>query len=88
MKHAQGIFDLFDDVLCSADVGLAKPDGRVYELAARRLGLAQAECLFVDDLESNVEAARAAGMHAVQFLIDEGHSLEAQLAELGVRPPA
>ena len=87
MKHEQGIFDLFDDVLCSADVGLAKPDGRVYELAARRLGLEPGECLFVDDLESNVEAARDAGMHGVQFLVYEGHSLEAQLAAFGVRPP-
>jgi HAD superfamily hydrolase (TIGR01509 family) len=85
MKHEQGIFDLFDDVLCSADVGLAKPDRRVYELAARRLGLGTGECLFVDDLAENVEAARDAGMQAVLHLVYEGHSLEAQLAEFGVR---
>ena len=86
LKHELGIFGLFDDVLCSADVGLAKPDPRVYALAARRLALAPGECLFVDDLASNVDAARAAGMRAVQFLVYEGHSLEAQLAEFGVRP--
>jgi len=88
MKHEQGIFDLFDDVLCSADVGLAKPDPRVYELAARRLGLEPAECLFVDDLGSNVVAARDAGMHGIHYLVYEGHSLEAQLAEFGVRARA
>ena len=86
MKHAHGIFDLFDDVVCSADVGLAKPDPRVYALAASRLGLDPGECVFVDDLAENVEAARGAGMLAVQFLVYEGHSLEAQLAELGVTP--
>jgi putative hydrolase of the HAD superfamily len=86
MKDVHGIVDLFDDVVCSADVGLAKPDPRVYALAASRLGLQPGECVFVDDLADNVEAARAAGMRGVQFLVYEGHNLEAQLAELGVSP--
>jgi epoxide hydrolase-like predicted phosphatase len=88
LRETRGIFDLFDDVVCSADVGMAKPDPRIYELSASRLGLDPDECVFVDDLESNVEAARAAGMHGVHFLVYEGHDLELQLAELGVRPPS
>ena len=86
MRDAHGILDLFDDVVCSADVGLAKPDPRVYALAASRLRLEPGECVFIDDLAGNVEAARAAGMLAVHFLVYEGHDLEAQLAELGVAP--
>ena len=78
------VADLFDDIVCSADVGMAKPDARVYALAARRLGLPPEECVFVDDLESNVDAADAAGMQGVQFLVGE-HVLEDQLAALGVR---
>lgn len=85
MKNVHGIYDLFDEVVCSAEVGLAKPDPRIYALAARRLSLEPGECLFVDDLASNVEAARGAGMNAVQFLVYEGDDLEAQLAEFGVR---
>jgi putative hydrolase of the HAD superfamily len=81
----EGLLDLFDEFICSADVGMAKPDPRIYELAAERMGLAPGECVFVDDLERNLEPAREAGMATVHFRIDAGHSLEDQLAGLGVR---
>ncbi|MDP9238676.1 MAG: HAD family phosphatase [Chloroflexota bacterium] len=80
-----GVADLFDDIVCSADVGMAKPEPRLYALAAERLGLPATECVFVDDLERNIDAAREAGMHSVHFRVDQGHVLEDQLAELGVR---
>ncbi|MCC6382001.1 MAG: HAD family phosphatase [Dehalococcoidia bacterium] len=59
---------LFDDVVNSATVHLAKPDPRVYRLAARRLGLPPAACFFTDDLLANIEAARAEGMTAHHFV--------------------
>jgi putative hydrolase of the HAD superfamily len=47
---------------------MRKPDPRIYELTISRLGGVELhECLFVDDNEQNVEAARALGMTAVQF---------------------
>lgn len=87
LRESHGIADLFDDIVVSADVGMAKPDARIYALSAQRLDLAPGECVFIDDLPANVEAARDAGMHAVHFLVNE-HVLEMQLAELGVRPRA
>jgi putative hydrolase of the HAD superfamily len=81
-----GTLDLFDVFVCSGEVGVAKPDVRIYAMTAERLGLQAAECVFIDDSERNVDAARAAGMAAVHFRIDQGHDLEVQLAELGVRP--
>jgi putative hydrolase of the HAD superfamily len=84
LRDSHRIADLFDDIVCSADVGMAKPDARVYALAAQRLGLPPGECVFVDDLEANVDAAKAAGMQGVHFLVGE-HVLEDQLAALGVR---
>lgn len=80
----QGIHDLFHDVVCSADVGLAKPDPRVFALAAERLGVEAASCLFVDDTEANVAAARDAGMAAVHFRVFQGDSLAEHLAAAGV----
>jgi putative hydrolase of the HAD superfamily len=59
-----GVAPLFDDVVCSGDVGLAKPDEAIYRLAAERLGVPPAQCLFVDDMPRNVAGARAAGMRA------------------------
>lgn len=88
LKHSHGIYDLFDDVICSADVGVAKPEARIYALAAARVGLPADECVFIDDLETNVEAAREAGMSAILFRVDLGDDLERQLAEFGVLPRA
>ncbi len=78
-----GVYDLFDDVVVSAHVGVAKPDRRIYELAANRLNVPPEACVFIDDSEPNVEAAREAGMHGVVFRVGRD-DLRAQLAELGV----
>lgn len=86
MRDGLGIYDLFDTVISSAAVGMAKPDHRIYHLAAERLGLPPEECVFIDDLERNVTAAREVGMAAVHFRVHKGDDLATQLAELGVRP--
>ena len=86
LRDGLGIFDLFDTVVCSADVGVAKPDHRIYELTAERLDLPPADCVFIDDAEGNVEAAREVGMSAVHYRVHQGDSLPALLADLGVRP--
>ncbi|MCS7294668.1 MAG: HAD family phosphatase [Chloroflexota bacterium] len=61
------IAHLFDDVVNSATVRLAKPDPRVFRLAAERLGVPPESCFFTDDLAHNVEGARSVGMTAHQF---------------------
>jgi HAD superfamily hydrolase (TIGR01509 family) len=54
----------------SAFVGMRKPDREIYELTLERLGdgVAAAECLFVDDVDVNCEAARSLGMRAVHYV--------------------
>ena len=86
LERDNGIHHLFDDIVCSAEVGMAKPEAGIYTLAAQRLGLEPGECVFVDDLDTNVEAARQVGMQAVLFRVDKGDDLRAQLAALGVAP--
>jgi epoxide hydrolase-like predicted phosphatase len=76
---------LFDDIVVSAEVGVAKPAARIFQLAAERLGVAPAACVFVDDWDQNVEAARGVGMQAVLHRVDQGHDLRAQLAAVGVQ---
>ena len=77
---------LFDAVVVSGVVGIAKPDPRAYLLAAERLGLPPEACVFIDDAPRNVEAAREVGMTAIRFRVHHGDDLAAQLAEVGVRP--
>ena len=86
LEHDIGIHHLFDDIVCSAEVGVAKPEPAVFHLACERLGLPPAECVFVDDHEPNVKAAREAGMPAVLFRVDRGDDLRVQLRALGVAP--
>ena len=88
MRDGLGIHHLFDDIVCSAVVGMAKPEAAVYRLAAERLGLAVEECVFIDDTEANVTAARELGMAAVHYRVHQGDDLAAQLADLGVRAPS
>ncbi len=60
--------EIFETVVDSGFVGMRKPDPEIYELTVSRLdGIAAEECLFVDDMEVNCEAARALGLRAVQF---------------------
>src|SRR5262249_10649419 len=56
---------LFDAVVISAEVGMRKPEERIFQHAAGLLGLAPEECVFIDDLEVNVVAAEAVGMTVV-----------------------
>jgi epoxide hydrolase-like predicted phosphatase len=60
------VFDgMFDVVLLSGEVGLRKPDPEIYRRAAGALGLEPGECVFVDDMERNLEPATLLGMAVV-----------------------
>ena len=58
--------ELFDVVVDSSQVQLRKPDPAIFLLTCERLGLEPAECLFVDDLRCNVDAATELGMTTIQ----------------------
>lgn len=60
-------FSFFDDMVLSGDVGMVKPDARIFELAAARLEVEPEECILVDDMIANVEAAKRAGMVGVHY---------------------
>ena len=59
----------FDALVESRAVGMRKPDPRIYQLICRRLGVEPAEAAFLDDIGTNLKAARALGMHTIK--VDE-----------------
>jgi HAD superfamily hydrolase (TIGR01509 family) len=69
--------DVFDAVVLSGTVGLAKPDVRIFQLTADKLGVPPGQCVFVDDLIGNVRGAVAAGMVGVHH-----RRVDATLTEL------
>lgn len=62
-----GLDTVVDAIIISAEEGIAKPDLRIYQIAAQRLGVPLNKAIFVDDMPANVQAAQAAGMYGVQF---------------------
>lgn len=65
--HQRKIYDGFDPVIMSCRVGLRKPDPAIFRLASREAGVWLRQCLFIDDLEENCQAARALGMKTHLF---------------------
>ncbi len=61
-----GLDELVESMVISGEVGVAKPDPRIYEIMLSSLSLKPHEVLFVDDVEANVLAARELGIRATQ----------------------
>ena len=72
--------DMFDAVVISGEVGMRKPEPRIFRHAARALGLDAAECVFVDDIQANITAAEEVGFTGVLHT-DSGETA-ARVAEL------
>jgi len=65
---ALGILDKFDTLVCAGDYTKSKPDPEPFLTAAKRLGVAPADCLVFEDTEMGIQAATAAGMASVKIL--------------------
>ena len=76
------IDDAFDEIIISAEVGLVKPDARIYQRVIADQDVVPAEAVFVDDFPENVAGASSQGLHSLHFndsdqvLRDLGHLLE------------
>lgn len=66
-QERYGFGHMCDLIVYSHEVGLKKPDRRIYELLCERLDLRPEEIIFLDDVEEVVTAAREVGIHAIQF---------------------
>lgn len=77
MFSREEIDEYFDEVVLSYEWGIIKPDRRIFEIAAERLGVEAGECVFVDDKERNVRAAEGCGMKGIvyEWGMDMGEAL-------------
>jgi len=67
MENSWQIADAFDEIVISAEVGLVKPDARIYEHILERMNIQPEEAVFVDDFPENVAGAQAVGIQAIHF---------------------
>lgn len=72
----------FDGVVVSGLERLVKPDPRIYRVFCERYGFAPEHCVFIDDNESNVVAARSLGMEGIHF--KSPSTLRHELIKLGL----
>ena len=63
--------NLFDGVILSGEVELIKPDRAIFNLCLKMIGKPARECLFIDDSQTNVNAAREMGFDAIRFIAPE-----------------
>ncbi len=78
-----GIADLFDVLVGSGDLGIAKPHPEIYLHTAGRLGLPPDACVFIDDAQRHVDGALAVGMKGLRYV--SFPQLLTDLRSLGVR---
>lgn len=71
----------FEELVLSYKLGFAKPEAEIYTEVLRRSGVPAEQCLFVDDLEANVQAAAKVGMNTILFRGVE--DLKIKLQDLG-----
>ena len=61
------MIDIFKTIIISAEVGVVKPEARIYQIALERAGVAADEAVFVDDVAENIEACEKIGMTGILF---------------------
>ena len=70
-----GLTPHFDSVVISAEVGIKKPDPRIFDAALEQTGIKPEEAIYVGDTEDDIKAARAAGMVPIRIQRDnEGNT--------------
>lgn len=79
IRERFSFFEYFDGGIISAEVMQSKPDPEIYRTFLDRYGLISEECLYVDDIETNVRTAATLGMQTV-YLSDH-RSLRLMLSE-------
>lgn len=78
------VLEQFDHLFVSHEVGLRKPHPDIYDYVVARLGVKPEECVFIDDLPANIEAARSQGWQGI--LYRRGDDLRHLLSQVGVHP--
>jgi 2-haloacid dehalogenase len=74
----------FLGILVSGEVGVIKPDPRIFALLIERFAIEARHAVYIDDVEANVVAARPFGIHAVHFTTPA--KLREELVRLGLVP--
>jgi putative hydrolase of the HAD superfamily len=65
------ISTLFDEIVTSAEIGLEKPDPKIFDYILTKMNIHASEVIFIDDRERNTNAARSLGINSITFINNE-----------------
>lgn len=66
-KIPEDLMDLFDSVILSGELGIQKPDPRIFQASLSQLGVEADEAIFIDDREFYLEGAKKVGLSTIQY---------------------
>ena len=84
IAETHGLKDIFDVVVSSAKVGLAKPEPEIYQVTLDQLNVSPGEALFIDDMPRNTMAAEVLGIPSIVF--ESPAQLRRELQQRGILP--
>lgn len=82
LKSRHRFWDVFEGAVVSAEIGLMKPDAAIFRHLLQTFGLQPSETVFFDDVQGNIDGARAVGIEARLFTTAD--KCEQDLRELGL----
>jgi HAD superfamily hydrolase (TIGR01509 family) len=74
---------IFNPIIISCNFGIKKPDAEIYRILLKELGSPAEDCLFIDNSQTNVDAARALGFQTIVF--KNAEQLRKDLLSLGIK---
>lgn len=81
MKY-KDFFSLSNGNYYSYELGLYKPDPKIFYSVCSKINASPEQCVFIDDLQENVEGAQAVGMKAIRFSRDRLHRVKAEIKNI------
>ena len=82
VRHEFEFLNLFDEIILSGEVKLIKPDPEIFELCLQKISIPADQCLFIDDSEANIIAAKKLGFDTIRFISPEHLKDELEIRQL------
>lgn len=82
IRHEYEFLELLDDIVISGEINMIKPEPEIFEFFLQRIGKSAKDCLFIDDSEANIVAARKFGFDTVHFKSPEQLKTELETRRL------
>jgi len=83
INKKRGVYDGFNKVFLSNEIGIKKPDPRIFKYMFKKINLKPEETIFIDDKEENIKTAKKLGMNAILF--KKHKQLVRDLKKLGIK---